>query len=53
MNFDGLFPSPVWWEKTKIDTSLLEQYAYKTQFEDATGKKKAMLAAGNQKIFSD
>ena len=39
MNFDGLFPSPVWWEKTDINTSLLEQYAYKAQFEDTTGNK--------------
>jgi len=39
MNFDGLFPSPVWWEKTDLNTSLLEQYAYKTQFEDTIGNK--------------
>lgn len=38
MNLDYYFPTPIWWEDTNIDNSVLESLCYKLRDEDPKGR---------------
>jgi len=39
MNFDLYFPTPIWWEETKLENSEIEKLAYRLREENPAGRK--------------